>query len=427
MDKPLHVNLRSTVFEPCTLCMKKMIAAVACLVLCSFVFIRKRDERIYTATGYGLVLQPQQVKLANGLSFTLNVPQGYHINVAYEGLKRLRFLTKSPDGRLFATDMYNQSDNKRSKVYIFDGWDNNAKRYTKVYTYLQGLHNANMVAFYKLNGKDVIYVPETGKLSYYEYKAGDTVAPGNPVVVATFPDYGLSYKYGGWHMTRSIAFNNNKLYVSVGSSCNNCIEKENVRATVIEMNPDGSNQRIYASGLRNSVGIKWVNNELWATSMGCDLLGPDKPEDLFLKVQPGKHYGWPYYFQYNKKIWPNVAMMDSAKTANVKLPAPPPVAFCGFKAHSAPLGLDYFKNFSDPQLNNRFLVALHGSTSVWRQRGNAVVKINPDGTYTEVVSGFLKGKEKTDRMGRPCDVMMQDNHSFFITDDHNGVLYYVWK
>ena len=372
-------------------------------------------------------LTPHHIQLQKGVELDLQIPKGYNISIAYQGLKRLRFLAKSPDGRLFATDMRDKSDNKKGRVYIFDAWSDSLRAFTKIYTFLDNLHNPNQVAFYHNNGKDFIYVAETGSLSFYEYHAGDTIALGTPVIVATFPDYGLSYKYGGWHLTRSLSFHNNKLYVSVGSSCNVCIEKEWERATVIEMNPDGSDKKVFASGLRNSVGLKWIGNQLWATSMGRDLIGPDRPEDLFLRVEKGKQYHWPYYFQFQGKIFPDEPMQDSARKNGIAVPPPPPVAFCGFKAHTAPLGFDYFEGFADSSLNHSFLVALHGSTSVWRERGNAIVKVNGVNDYEEVVTGFLTGKTEAERKGRPCDVLMNDAKSFFFTDDHNGVLYYVWK
>jgi glucose/arabinose dehydrogenase len=109
------------------------------------------------------------------------------------------------------------------------------------------------------------------------------------------------------------------------------------------------------------------------------------------------------------------------------LPPPPPLAYCGFLAHSAPLGFDYFSNFSDSLLRNAFVVALHGSTTVSRQRGNSIVKVMDGGSYVPIVDGFLSGKTEADRQGRPCDVLMNDTRSFFFTDDKNGVLYYVWK
>ncbi|MEO6316633.1 MAG: hypothetical protein ABIU63_03415 [Chitinophagaceae bacterium] len=372
-------------------------------------------------------LVPHHIVLRKGVELDLNIPAGYNISVAAEGLRRLRFLCKSPDNRLFATDLFDKSDNKKGRVYIFSGWDSTLRQYKKIHTFLDNLHNPNQVAFYTSNDSSYIYVAETGRLVYYFYHAGDTAAVGQPTVVASFPDYGLSYKYGGWHLTRSISFHQNKLYVSIGSSCNACLETEDVRATVLEMNPDGSGQKIFAAGLRNSVGLKWVNNQLWATSMGRDLIGPDKPEDLLLRIQPGTRYHWPYYYQYQQRVYPDVQLQDSAVLHQVNIPPPPPVAYAGFKAHTAPLGFDYFSQFNDVALQHAFLVALHGSTSVWRQRGNAIVKVNAGNKYTTVVDGFLTGKTEIERKGRPCDVLMNDNNSFFFTDDHNGVLYYVWK
>lgn len=372
-------------------------------------------------------LLPQHIVLQKGIELDLNIPQGYQISVAAEGLRRLRFLSKSPDGRLFATDMFDKSDNKRGRVYSFSDWDSTAHRFRKTTTFLDKLHNPNQVAFYSRNDSSFIYIAETGRLSYYYYRPGDSIATGKPAIIATFPDYGLSYKYGGWHLTRSIAFHRNKLYVSIGSSCNACIEKESIRATILEMNPDGTDSRIFASGLRNSVGIKWIGNQLWATSMGRDLIGPDKPEELLLQVSRNTRYHWPYYYQYLGSIYPDTQMQDSASVNHSAIPPVPPLAFAGFKAHTAPLGLDHFGGFSDAALNNAMVVALHGSTSVWRQRGNAIVKANGSNQYTAIVDGFLTGKTDKERKGRPCDVLMNDQHSFFFTDDHQGVLYYVWK
>jgi glucose/arabinose dehydrogenase len=378
----------------------------------------------FPAFSQSLQMHQDSIALKNGLKFTLKVPKGYYIKVAYEGLKRPRFFARSPEGRIFVTDMWDRGDNKKGRVLILDGWNEKEKKFTKLQTYLDHLHNPNQVAFYTEGNKHFIYIAETGKLSCYSFNTGDTIPSSPSKIITTFPDYGLDYKYGGWHLTRSVAFNNNKLYVSVGSSCNACIEKEEIRATVIEMNPDGSDQKIYARGLRNSVGIKWVGNELWATGMGRDGIGPDKPEDLFHQIKQNEYYGWPFYFQYKRKIYADVQFKDSAKGSFVKKP---PVAPWAFKAHSAPLGFDFFQNFSDSLLNNTVLVALHGSTSVWRQRGNAVVQLLPKGMYREIVTGFLQGRTENKRYGRPCDVLLWNNNSFLISDDKKGVVYCIFK
>ncbi|HEY0040223.1 MAG TPA: PQQ-dependent sugar dehydrogenase, partial [Flavisolibacter sp.] len=289
----------------------------------------------FQSTGQTLKLHEASITLQKGLHFNLKIPEGYHISIAAEGLKRPRFFAKSPDGRMFITDMWDRSDNKKGRVLILGGWNEKEKKFTSVQTYLDRLHNPNQIAFYTVGSKHYLYVAETGRLSYYTFANGDTVPAASPKVIATFPDYGLSYKYGGWHLTRSLAFRNNKLYVSVGSSCNACVEKEEIRATVIEMNPDGSNQHIYARGLRNSVSIQWIGNELWATSMGRDGIGPDKPEDLLHTIRQNEFYGWPFYYQYKKAIYADAQFKDSAKPVFVKKP---PVAPWGFSAHSAPLG-----------------------------------------------------------------------------------------
>lgn len=376
----------------------------------------------FAQVSFKLIDHPVQLK--SKLSFNLKIPASYKLSIAAEGLRRPRFFAKSPDSRLFVTDMHSRGDNKNGRILILENWNDKEKKFEKTTTFLEGLHNPNQVAFYTINNQHFIYVAETGKLSYYRHTAGEN-KPSSPAnIIAFFPDYGLHYKYGGWHLTRSIAFHNNKLYVSVGSSCDACIEKEEVRATVLEMDPDGKNQLIYARGLRNAVGLKWINNELWATNMGRDNMGPDKPEDLLHIVQRNAFYGWPFYFQYRKKILADPSFKDSAQPAYTKRP---PVTPYVFKAHSAPLGFDFFTGFTDSLFNNSFIVALHGSTSVWRQRGNSIVQFLPDGSYRELITGFLQGKTENKRYGRPCDILQWNSNSFFFSDDKNGVIYYIWK
>lgn len=381
--------------------------------------VQTQADSIHTAR-MPVNLKTVAIRPASRDSFFLQIPEGYNISVAAEGLKRLRFLSMSPDGRLFATDMYDRSDNHKGRVLVFENWNDASKRFEKQSAFLEGLHNPNQVAFYP----GYIYVAETGRINRYAYTPGMQQPADSGQVIIKLPDYGLGYKYGGWHLTRSMAFHNDKLYVSIGSSCNACVENEGIRACIVEMDPDGKNAAYFARGLRNSVAMKWIGGQLWATGMGRDLIGPDKPEDLFQVIEKNGYYGWPYYYQYKQRIYEDEQFKDSSRPAWV---TKPPVAFLGFKAHSAPLGFEYFKGFDDPLLQNSILVCLHGSTSVWRQRGNAIVRVGRDNTYTEVVTGFLTGKTESGRHGRPCDILMKDDHSFFFTDDLHGVLYYMWK
>ena len=370
--------------------------------------------------GQSQALTPRQISLANGRSFTLNLSKQFDIAVAVQGLKRVRFIAKSPDNRIFVTDMYNLTDNKRGVVYILDDFDPAAKRFKKVTQFMSGLRNPNSVAFYHdAGGTDWFYLALTDRLVRYRYQHGSTKPSGEPEVLATFPDYGLAYKYGGWHLTRTIAVgSNNKIYVSVGSSCNACEEKEDVRASVIEMDPDGKNQRHFARGLRNAVGLRWVNGQLFVTNMGADHLGLNKPEDTMGVIKDGTNYGWPYCFQSGTRMFVDPKLNPGGSKFDCKRVPPLPVAL---GAHTAPLGLEYFENA--PQQNGSFLVALHGSTNKRIARGYKVVRIGNKNQTEDFITGFLQDGVVN---GRPCDIF-RFGDGFLLTDDKAGVIYYVYE
>jgi len=363
-------------------------------------------------------LVPHKITLANGKTFTLNLAQGFDIHVAAEGLKRVRFMTRSPDNRIFVTDMYNLTDNRRGVVYILDGFDANTKRFKKPISYLTGLRNPNSVAFYTDdNGNNWFYLALTDRLVRYRYETGANKLTGAAEVLATFPDYGLAYKYGGWHLTRTIAVGDNrKIYVSVGSSCNSCEEKEEVRATVIEMDPDGKNQRYFARGLRNAVGLRWIDGTLYATNMGADHLGPNRPADTLSEVKDSANYGWPYCYQTGARIFIDEKMNARGKKFDCRKAA---LAFAAFPGHSSPLGLEYFN--SGP-LRDSFLVALHGSTTKRLNRGYKVVKVDRNGKQTDFLTGFIQNGVVH---GRPADIFRLTEDAFLVTDDNAGVVYIV--
>ncbi len=367
-------------------------------------------------------LVSHSVTLKNGKKFSLDLPADFEIIPAAEGLKRVRFFAKAPDGRIFVTDMYNLTDNKRGVIYILDGWNERSGKFSKIIPYMTGLHNPNSVQFYRdANGQDWIYVAETGKLTRRKFTKGE-IKPTDqsPQTLATFPDYGLSYKYGGWHLTRTIAFApNGKMYVSVGSSCNSCKEKEDVRATVLEMNPDGSGQRIFAGGLRNAVGLRWVANNLFATNQGSDHLGLQKPDETFYALKDGVDYGWPYCHSSDGKIFPDPKLMRRGGCTNVTAP------YAFFPARSSALGFDYFDEPDTPAvLKNAFLVSLHGSTNKTIGRGYKIVIMRKGENLQDFMTGFLhKGVVN----GRPCDILKLGPDSFLFTDDNKGIVYLVRK
>jgi glucose/arabinose dehydrogenase len=365
------------------------------------------------------------IHLKNGKSLSFNLPSDLGLSIAAQGLKCPRFMTKSSDGRLFVAGLYNRGDTRKGRIYILENFNRTRGHFEKVTTYLDHLHNPNSVAFYTdASGQAWIYIALTDRLIRYRYAAGDERPSGEPEVLAGFPAYGLNYKYGGWHLTRTLCLaGNGKLYVSVGSSCNACEEKKDeIRACILEMDPDGTHQRLFAAGLRNAVGMKWVDHQLFATNMGADHLGDDEPDDTFYSVVDGADYGWPntYVAQGENRPDPKFGM----DIAEAKLRLMPACA-SSFAAHSAPLGLEYFgDDFQIPEARDFFLVALHGSSKVSLGRGYRIVRLRAGQPPEDFITGFLRHGRV---YGRPCDLLKAGPDSFFFTDDLDGVVYYVHR
>jgi glucose/arabinose dehydrogenase len=370
----------------------------------------------------------QRVNLASGKSFGLELLSGYSLAVAAEGLGRCRFPVASPDGRIFVGDLVNLADNQRGSVWVLEGFDPAARRFRKATRYLENLRNPNGLAFATDQaGHAFFYVATTEKLVRYPYRAGDLRPSGPPETLATFPDYGLSYKYGGWHLTRSLAVTadaaGHHLLVAVGSSCNACVEKEPVRASIQVMDLDGKNSRPYATGLRNPVGLAWVGDRLFATNQGSDHLGPNLPEETLYAVEPGKDYGWPYTYQAGGKVHadPGFNLGESRRKA-----AAIPLAWATFPAHGSALGLAWTDPAdADRRLAGRFLVALHGSSKRSLKRGYQVVIAGRGESPVPFLRGFLDADGKAN--GRPCGILRLDDRSLLITDDLAGAVYHVRK
>jgi glucose/arabinose dehydrogenase len=405
---------------------------------------------------------PHTLEYAPGRSITLSLPGSLDINIAASGLHRIRFMSKSPDGRIFATGLYDISDNTRGSIFILDGWNAQSHTFTHIAHYLDHLRNPNSVAFWTdaATNQSWLYVALTDKLVRYRYKAGDTAPSSAPETLMRFPDYGLSYKYGGWHLTRTVAVTQSRgaahIFVAVGSSCNYCREHEVARASVTRMDPDGKHAALIAQGLRNAVDLHSIpefgEDSLFATNMGDDHLGDQLPEDTFLELDAQTHaplnYGWPTcYFDHGKSVHDNTPLpsLDDLQAAGRTLPRPGPhddsvygrqtgVAAAGtnltaggghapapdpnadlghppaplencaqvpapytsFIAHSSPLGFDYFPQ-SDSLLHLSFLVALHGASHPHIGTGYRVVRFTPsDRKPRDLITGFL-----TFRNGKP--------------------------
>jgi glucose/arabinose dehydrogenase len=376
---------------------------------------------------------------------TLDVPEGYRLSVAAEGLRRVRFFTPAPDGRLFVTGLDSLSDNERGKIYVLADPDPDTGRFDQVTVWLDGLRNPNSLAFFTdAVGSAWIYVALTDELRRYRYRAGELAPSSAPETLARFPGYGLGYKYGGWHLTRSLSVGAvdgaPTLFVSVGSSCNLCEERDDEpeRAAVLAMPLPEGEPRPFARGLRNAVGLHWIDGRLVATNMGADHLGPDRPQDHLYVVEDGGDYGWPYCYEHEGTVFPESPAdqsydrkLDAAKTSWRRAPrdcSRVVRATASFPAHSSPLGFARVPDdFADEGIRGELLVALHGPTvvrdlSAARRAGYRIVRARP-GSEREpetFVGGFLRGETI---QGRPCDVFIASDRDILFTDDHRGVVY----
>ena len=362
-------------------------------------------------------LTPHRITLKDGRSFALQAPASLRITPLAEGFKRPRFFTRSPDGRIFLTDMHDLGDNTRGAVYILDGFDAANGKVGKITAWATGLRNPNSVAFLKdAQGVQWIYVALTDSLLRYRYTPGELRPTGSAQFVARFPDHGMSAANGGWHLTRTVVPMGDKLYIAIGSSCNACVETEDLRAAVVEMNPDGSGQRIIARGLRNAVWMAVVDGQLLATNQGVDHLGPNMPNETFYAIKPGD-YGWPSCYVAAKAIKADPKYPRKQGCTNVMRP------LATFPAHASALGFDVFSKGDNTQLADEVVVALHGSGSIRLGHGYKLVRMRRDGSgQRDLINGFLQAGKV---VGRPCGVLRVGPDAFLFSDDKSGVVYYV--
>lgn len=298
--------------------------------------------------------QQHTLRYAPGKSITLALPPSLEINVAATGLKRVRFFAHSPDGRIFVTGMHSLADNTQGSVFILEGWSEKTHTFARITHYLDHLRNPNNVAFWTdpATHQSWLYLPLSDKLVRYRYNAGDNAPSSPPETLIKFPDYGLNYKYGGWHLTRTVAIAKNRdatrVVVSVGSSCNYCQEDEVLRASVVSMDPDGKNPAIIAQGLRNAVDIHTVpeldGGALFATNMGDDHLGDKLPDDTFFKLDiganPVPNYGWPTcYFANGKPLLDRTPLPALSEARYFALTAPVPPAHSGDSVYGRQTGV----------------------------------------------------------------------------------------
>ena len=329
----------------------------------------------------GLIPQEQLERIeqeitVNGLRRTLKIPAGYRIEVFAEGFTRPRLLAFEPEsGDLYLTET------GTGKVW----------NVTKQEVIVEGIKNVHGIAFFEGD----LYLAST--TSVFRYRDGSL-----ETLVNNLPS--------GGHYTATIAFGpDGKLYVSRGSSCNAC-ENEVRRAAILRFDKDGGDEEVFASGLRNDVGMAFHprTGQLWTTENGRDRLGDNLPPEEVNIIKEGENYGWPYCYSRNV---PDPDFGSAAVCADKEPP------YIEMQAHSAPLGMRF-----DQGAKNLY-VAFHGSWNRSAPTGYKVVRISdPTGEpkITDYISGWLVG---TKAWGRPVDVIFDKSGEMFISDDSAGVVY----
>jgi glucose/arabinose dehydrogenase len=345
----------------------------------------------------------------------LKAPPGFKISVFAREVDGARMMVFTPGGVLLA------SESGEGEVVALPDSTHTGKA-ERVVPVLRGLNEPHGLAFYQ--GK--LYVAENDKVGRYDWDEANLRAT-NPVKLADLPT-------GGGHSTRTILFLDGKMYVSAGSSCNVCIEKDPRRATVMEFNPDGSGMKILAKGLRNAVGLA-VNpktDTVWVTVNGRDWLGDDlPPETIYDLGKDGGDGGWPYCYG-DRVPDSNFTKAGSGTGAdrcqNVLEPK------VQMQAHSAPLGLAFYEGTQFPaEYQNNIFVAFHGSWNRSIPTGYKVVRVKLDGKGQPVggaqdfITGWLApGETKKGRwMGRPVGIVFGSDGSMYLSDDAQGYIYRV--
>lgn len=343
---------------------------------------------------------PEMVKL-------LNVPHGYTVAIAASGLGKPRMLYHTSDGKLYITRR------DTGDVLLLKDTNNDGKfdELKTVVAEFKGVHGITL-------RDNMLYLCNNNELRRYKINA-DGMLSQKEMLFNDMPS-------AGQHPNRTMDWGpDGKLYISIGTLCNDCKESDKEAATLIQVDPVTWKRKIFASGLRNMIGFDWhpQTKELWGVDNGGDAKGDDWPPEELNLIQEGKNYGYP--FAYAKKQL-DETREDPAGNSKNEWVKTTEASVMEFQAHMAPIA---YKFFPIGTINSgSALVAWHGSWNRSKPVGFKVQKINfvngrPTGAE-DFLTGFLKGKT---RFGRPAGIAISPSGTVYVSDDANGVLYSITK
>src|SRR5499425_1024029 len=348
---------------------------------------------------------------------------GFEVSLFAEDFDNPRTTYALPNGDVLVVestrewpDRPDRPDKSRNRITLFRDTKKDGKPDLRE-VFLTGL---NMPYGMLLVG-NWFYVGNTNGVVRYPYRAGETKITAKGEKVLDLP--------GGGHFTRNLIADpaGRKIYIAIGSASNvdeeNEWEKDQQRAGIVEMNPDGSGARIFANGLRNPVGMDWEpqTNQLWTVVNERDLLGDDLVPDYITSVREGAFYGWPYSY-YGQHV-----------DTRVKPPRPDLVAQAivpdyALGTHTASLGLVFYAGMLlPPHYAGGAFIGQHGSWNRKPRSGYKVVFVpfiqgRPAGKPEDILTGFVNADGKA--LGRPVGVAVDRAGALLVADDVGNT---VWR
>ena len=387
-----------------------ILLIILMIVIAPFVILQVGSDSAKTSTkmllnaliGYG-VDSPH----ANMVNQRFRVPEGFVISVFAKNLGNIRLMHTTSVGDVLV------SRPRAGDILLLKKDSNSDGKADVPLRLLTGLD--------RVHGFDIdeqwLYFADatTVKRVEFDQLAGKVLTEPETIVDGLTID--------GNHWTKTLRIGpDGWIYLAMGSTCNVCEEDDPRRAAMIRFKPDGSEQSIYATGLRNSVGFDWApwDQSLYATDNGRDFLGDDFPPCELNKIEKNGFYGWPYINGF-AELDPNMGQGKEKLLATAISPAH------GFNAHNAPLGIRFLTSSTTPSFDKVALVALHGSWNRSVRDGYKVVSLHwlSDGRIEErdFVTGFKLGDN--DVIGRPVDITEDSAGNIYISDDYSGAIYRV--
>jgi len=345
---------------------------------------------------------------------------GFKIERLTIGLRNPRLIRTAPNGDIFI------ANSGANEILVMHGVGQGTGE-IKPQVFATGHEQPFGIAFYPMGANpQYIYIGNTGSVVRFPYRNGDLKARGpSEMIVSNIPSGGRLT--GGGHWTRDVAFSadGKKMFVSVGSHSNVSDDAaEARRADILEFNPDGSGERIYASGIRNAVGIAInpVTGAVWASVNERDELGDNVPPDYITHVQEGGFYGWPWYY-----IGSNQDPRHAGKHPELKDKVIVPDVLV--QAHSASLEMTFYTgNQFPPEYSGDAFAAEHGSWNREKRTGYKIIRVpmkngKATGEYEDFVVGFVTTDQNV--WGRPVGVAVAADGSLIFSDDGSGSIWRV--